>query len=72
MKECMCKILFINQFNTNVYHSPCDKTKKIVVQLYEDRHKYWVLKDKVQIFSKMVLMQDDIEYAEESFLSKRA
>lgn len=61
---------FMNYSGANVFDSPCDKTKEIVVQLYEYRRKYGVVKDKVQIFSKTVSLQDDVLYTEKTYTSE--
>ena len=56
--------------DANVCDSPCDETKEIVIQLYEYRRKYGVVKDKVQVFSKTMSLRDDEVYREEIYHSE--
>ena len=59
----------IDSSDANVCDSPCDETNEIVIQLYEYRRKYGVVKDKVQVFSKTVSLQYDEVYREEIYHS---
>ena len=48
-------------------NSPCDKTKEVVVELFEYGHKYKIFKDKVRILSKEVSLQDDELYTKRTY-----
>ena len=61
---------FVQYSDTNVWDSSCDKTKEILIQLYEYRRKYWILKNKVQVLSKTVLLQDNELYTEKTYESE--
>ena len=58
-----------DELDANVCDSPCDETKEIVIQLYEYHRKYGIVKDKVQVFSKTVSLQDGEVYREEIYHS---
>lgn len=61
---------FIRSSDAYMCDSSCDKTKEIVIQLYEYRRKYGVVKDKVQVLSKTVSLQDDELYTEKKYESE--
>lgn len=61
---------FVRYSDANERDSSCDKTKEVVIQLYEYRSKYWVLKDKIQVLSKTVSLQDDELYTEKKYESE--
>lgn len=54
---------------TDVCDRACDKTKEVVVELFEYRRKYG-LKEKAQILSMKVLLQDDELYTEKTYTSE--
>lgn len=50
--------------NTESRDSPCDKTKEVVVELFEYRRRYKISTDKVRTLSEKVSLQDDELYTE--------
>lgn len=51
----------------NLCNRSCDKTKEVIIQLYKYRHKFGLLKDKVQVLSVKVPLEDDELYTEETY-----
>ena len=62
--------IFVQYSGANTHDSPFSNTNEVVIKLYEYRRKYWVLKDKVQILSKTVSLQDDELYTEKTYESE--
>lgn len=69
MRKCQCIVLFVEEMLT-CRDSSCDKTNEIVIQLYVYRRKFGLAKEKVQVFSETVTLQDDELYTEKKYHSK--
>ena len=61
---------FVQYSDTNVWDSSCDKTKEILIQLYEYRRRDE--RDKVEICSKTVMLENDVLHTENTYTSESA
>lgn len=62
----MCAI-FVHCPDVKECNSACDKTKEVVVELFEYKRKRVVLKDRIRILSVKVPLEEDELYTEKTY-----
>ena len=69
-EKMLCAQLFFGYYDAKGCDSACDQTKEILVELFKNRRKQLISKEKLRILSVKVPLEEDEIYTKEMYTSE--